>query len=120
LFDESFPVCEDYELWLRLSACHPVYYLDEPLIVKVGGHADQLSRSRWGLDRYRLRALIRIYRSGLLTPQQKCWTAREIVHKASILQQGFSKRGKIAAARRYQKAVRFWSRQGDLNRQPEQ
>ena len=64
LFDETFPVCEDYEMWLRISSRQPILFLEEPLIVKVGGHPDQLSQSRWGLDRYRLQALVKIYSSG--------------------------------------------------------
>ncbi|MBU0671614.1 MAG: glycosyltransferase, partial [Candidatus Margulisbacteria bacterium] len=39
-FDESLPVCEDYDLWLRLSLRYPIAYLDEKLIIKRGGHPD--------------------------------------------------------------------------------
>jgi len=56
-FDESFVVCEDYDLWLRMAAKYPIAYLDEKLIIKRGGHADQLSRKYWGMDRFRIRAL---------------------------------------------------------------
>lgn len=98
VFDETFPVCEDYELWLRIAARHPVYFLPEKLIYKVGGHADQLSRSRWGMDRFRVRALEKIFHSGILTYQQRFWTAREIVEKSTILLTGFSKRQKTQEA----------------------
>ncbi len=30
LFDETFPVCEDYELWLRMFARHPICFVDRP------------------------------------------------------------------------------------------
>ena len=43
LFDESYPACEDYEMWLRVTARYPVGLLREPLLVKYGGHPDQLS-----------------------------------------------------------------------------
>ncbi len=102
-FDEDYPVCEDYELWLRVCCRHPVLFLEEPLTVKYGGHPDQLSRSRWGLDRYRLQALLKIDRSGHLSPQQKAWTAEEIVRKAEILAVGFGKRGKNEDAERYRR-----------------
>lgn len=108
MFDEGFPVCEDYELWLRISARHPVLFLNESLIVKTGGHSDQLSRSTWGMDRYRIRALEKTYQSGILTPQQRTWTAREIVRKALILLQGFRKRGKHAQAEEYRQAAARW------------
>ena len=62
-FDESFEVCEDYELWLRICSQYPVLYLEEPLIVKYGGHEDQLSHSTWGLDRFRIRALEKLLQS---------------------------------------------------------
>jgi len=43
-FDESLPVCEDYDMWLRITSKYPVLFVDKPLIVKRGGHEDQLSR----------------------------------------------------------------------------
>ena len=102
-FDEEYPVCEDYELWLRICCRYPVLFLDESLTIKYGGHSDQLSRSRWGLDRYRLQALLKTYRSGCLTPQQKAWTAIEIVRKAEILATGFGRRGKSEEAGHYRR-----------------
>ena len=38
LFDEALPACEDYDLWLRICARYPVFYLEEPLLRKYGGH----------------------------------------------------------------------------------
>ena len=108
-FDESFPVCEDYELWLRLTARHPVLFLDEPLITKTGGHSDQLSRSRWGLDRYRVRALQMCLESERLTPRLRYLTAREISSKACILAAGYRNRAKPRGAAMYMKLSREWS-----------
>ena len=39
LFDLALPACEDYDLWLRITARYPVLFIDHPLIVKYGGHA---------------------------------------------------------------------------------
>lgn len=57
-FDPSYPAVEDYALWLKLTASHPVLLPDAPLVVKYGGHPDQLSRQVPALDRYRLRAVL--------------------------------------------------------------
>lgn len=100
-FDERYPVCEDYELWLRVTAQLPVLFVPQPLTVKYGGHADQLSRSRWGLDRYRVRALLARLRSGKLTLQQQVWTRRAVAHKAKILARGYANRGKRGPAAAY-------------------
>ena len=109
LFDTRLPVCEDYEMWLRLSACHPILYLPQHLIVKTGGHTDQLSRSRWGLDRFRIQALIQTCQSGLLTPQQLLWTRRQIVAKATIVGNGCRKRGDSERAARYDSFAKEWT-----------
>ena len=103
VFDEELPVCEDYELWLRIACRHPILFLQDPLIVKVGGHPDQLSHSMWGMDRYRVKALLKIASSGHLTPLQKAWTAREISRKAAILATVFGKRQKWDEAEKYGK-----------------
>ena len=114
-FDESFPVCEDYELWLRLTCQNPVCFLDEDLIVKTGGHSDQLSRSRWGLDRFRIRALEKSFHSGRLTPIQRVWTAREIVAKAQILETGYRNRGKLRGASKYEDLAANWAKAESRN-----
>ena len=56
-FDESFTICEDYDLWLRISAKYPILYLDTPLIKKYGGHEDQLSKVSDGIEKYRIDVL---------------------------------------------------------------
>ena len=42
-FDETLPAAEDYDLWLRLTWRYEVGLVDEPLVIKRGGHPDQLS-----------------------------------------------------------------------------
>ena len=105
VFDETFPVCEDYELWLRMFARHPICFVDQPLVVKTGGHADQLSRSTWGLDRFRVRAMVKTVESGILSLQQEAWTAAEIVRKSEILAGGCEKRGRREMAGDYRGLV---------------
>ncbi len=58
LFDESFEVCEDYELWLRITRRYPVGFSPQHLVIKYGGHADQLSRKYYGMDRWRVKAML--------------------------------------------------------------
>ncbi len=92
-FDETLPACEDYDLWLRLCWCHEVGYIDEALIVKYGGHADQLSRRYPAMDRFRVRALDRLLRSGEL-PSEAAAAARAMLrHKLEILLGGAHKHG---------------------------
>ena len=82
----------------------------ENLIIKTGGHCDQLSRSRWGLDRFRITALENCFRTGVLTPLQQLWTAREIVAKARILAAGYRNRQKPGGACRYEALAAEWSK----------
>ena len=44
LFDESLQACEDYDMWLKITARNPVLYIKDSLIKKYGGHDDQLSK----------------------------------------------------------------------------
>jgi len=100
-FDERLPACEDYDLWLRLCARHPVLYLDELLTIKYGGHDDQLSRCYWGMDRFRVYALEKIIRSGDL-PSGDCLAAVQmLLEKAAIVHQGAVKRDNTDLAREY-------------------
>lgn len=93
-FDESMPVCEDYDMWLRICARHPVAFVEEPLTVKYGGHSDQLSRSRPGMDRYRIAALDRILDAGILETRDRDAAVGVLLDKIKIYKNGASKRGK--------------------------
>lgn len=91
-FDETLPVCEDYELWLRVTLRSPVKTLPQPLTVKRGGHSDQLSKKYWGMDRFRVQALEKVLREETLTTGQRDAVLKEIRIKLTILAEGFSKR----------------------------
>ncbi|MFH1684349.1 MAG: glycosyltransferase family A protein [Candidatus Margulisiibacteriota bacterium] len=92
-FDESLPVCEDYDLWLRMSARHPIGYLDEPLVNKRGGHPEQLSRAYWGMDRFRIKALEKLL-NRKITDEQRRLVKRELRIKYKILINGSRKHGR--------------------------
>ena len=93
-FDTALPACEDYDLWLRITAQYPVAYIDEAQIIKYGGHDDQLSRKYWGMDRFRIHALQRIIESGRLKDHDRQAAIEMLVKKASIYLNGCKKRGK--------------------------
>lgn len=100
-FDETLPACEDYDLWLRISAHYPVHLIDTPLIIKTGGHADQLSRMP-GLDRYRITAIEKLLAAGDLPDSRRTAAIRMLKKKAAIYAGGCRKRGKIDEARYYE------------------
>jgi glycosyltransferase involved in cell wall biosynthesis len=100
-FDEDLPACEDYDLWLRISAQFPIYLIDQPLVVKRGGHPDQLSRTTSALDRFRIQALVKILNSGRLTVSQYDLAHRELETKCRIYGQGCLKRGRIGEGTSY-------------------
>ncbi len=100
LFDERLPACEDYDLWLRVGCRYPVYLVDEPLVIKRGGHADQLSRAP-GLDRFRVQALDNILQSGQLSASQATAAATVLRKKCTIYAAGCQKRGRLDEASDY-------------------
>ncbi len=102
-FDEQLPVCEDYDLWLRLTSRYPVLFLEEKLILKRGGHGDQLSRSYWGLDRFRIRVLAKLLQDPTLGEQKKECALLELKKKCAIYAQGARKRGKEYEADFYER-----------------
>lgn len=96
-FDEAFTVCEDYDLWLRVAVDTPVHLILEPLVLKRGGHPDQLSHSTWGLDRFRVMAIKKLLDGGI-QGEKRQWAIEALAHKVAILTQGARKRGKQGEA----------------------
>lgn len=91
-FREDFRVCEDYELWLRISVQTEVAFVSDPVTIKYGGHADQLSTRFHSMDDERVRALIPFLESSVLTPEQRFYVAENIIQRSEILLQGLRKR----------------------------
>ncbi len=92
-FNEALPACEDYDLWLRICSRDPVLYVDRPLLRKYGGHADQLSRKYWGMDRFRVQALRDLLAGGALSESDRQAALSSLREKCRILINGASKRG---------------------------
>ena len=108
IFDESLRVCEDYDLWLRITSKYPVVFLDVPLIYKYGGHADQLSKVNDGIESYRIQSLEKIIKSGLLSDEQKVKAVNVLVNKMKIYSKGLEKRKKLAALQDVKKSIQYW------------
>ncbi|MFY9944223.1 MAG: glycosyltransferase, partial [Desulfobacterales bacterium] len=98
-FDERLPACEDYDLWLRISCRHPVHLIERPLIVKRGGHPDQLSRAA-GLDRHRIRTIRRLLAQNVLTADQRRAAWKILAVKCTIYAAGCRKHGRPEEAAR--------------------
>ncbi len=101
LFDETLPACEDYDLWLRIASRHPVALIPEPLVVKEGGHPDQLSSRHKGMDRFRIKALLNLIERETLTMEQLQATVETLAEKSLIYGRGCLKRGRTREARFY-------------------
>lgn len=106
LFDEALPVCEDYDFWLRVSVRFPVFFINRKLIIKRGGHPDQLSQQSWGNDRYRVMALEKLLSEPSITPEERGMVLKEMEKKCRILSKGFFKRGNETEGKRYQEIMR--------------
>ena len=95
-FDEDLKVCEDYDLWLRITAKFPVLYIDESLIKKYGGHEDQLSRVKDGIESHRIKVLEKLIMKKFTSVQRNAML-KTLIEKLTIFSIGAQKRGKIKA-----------------------
>lgn len=98
MFDEKMPVCEDYDLWLRLTWREEAGLIHERCTIKYGGHADQLSHRFCGMDRFRLYSIIKVLRlyGGAMRDEDKTAAVIAAKKKCRILAGGAQKRGNAA------------------------
>lgn len=113
-FDEALPACEDYDLWLRLCAREPVLFVDEALVVKHGGHEDQLSRRIWGLDRFRIEALDKALHDPELSADQRAAVHTELLRKLEIFIGGADKRGRTDVVEVYGRRLAALEARGNV------
>jgi glycosyltransferase involved in cell wall biosynthesis len=117
-FDENLPACEDYDLWLRVCAFYKVAFVSSPQIHKTGGHADQLSRQHWGMDRFRVIALEKIMCMSeseptpdwLLSEQQLVQTRNTLLEKVDILRIGAKKHANRNLEQDMNRKIERWCR----------
>ncbi len=96
LFDINLPVCEDYDLWLRITCHEKTGLIRKNLITKYGGHDSQLSKSYGAMDRFRIYAIIKLLISEreLITPEYYHNARKTAIKKCNILLEGACKREK--------------------------
>jgi glycosyltransferase involved in cell wall biosynthesis len=104
LFNEAFPACEDYDLWLRIGLYYPIHLIDRQLVVKRGGHDDQLSRNP-GLDRYRIQSIVSILETHPLPHHDYQAAVDVLTEKCRIYAAGCIKRGRADEALYYQQII---------------
>lgn len=109
-FDERLPACEDYDLWLRLTIREPVAFIPKALIIKRGGHADQLSRRVPVLDQYRIVALEKMLHVPLAVAQRQA-VLEHLVQKCRIVALGAGKRQLAARQAAYQAKAASYAQQ---------
>ncbi len=104
-FDEKLNVCEDYDFWLRVSVKYPVYLVDKILTLKEGGHTDQLSSKYYGMDRFRIKSIIKLLDSGVLNEDKYSTAFLELKKKCSIYANGCFKRDKNEEGKGYMELI---------------
>ncbi|MCF7826062.1 MAG: glycosyltransferase [Candidatus Marinimicrobia bacterium] len=100
LFDVNLKACEDYDLWLRIAPHFEIGLLDEKLITRFGGHADQLSRKYWGMDRFRITAMEKHVDSDL-DPTWKKILFETLEFKCGVVAEGAKRRNNLETATLY-------------------
>ena len=75
------------------------------LVIKRGGHADQLS-SHAGLDKYRIQSIIKLLESDILSHDQREAVVAVLQNKCEIYASGCKKRGRLEEMAYYHRLVR--------------
>lgn len=104
IFDENLRVCEDYDLWLRISKNFEIGYLDEKLITKHAGHDNQLSFTTFAIDQYRIQALEKHLHS-----QYKEDVQKELIKKTELILKGARKHKNNDLIKKYEDKLEIFS-----------
>ena len=110
LFDESLPVCEDYDMWLKICSSEEVLFAQDKLTYKYGGHKDQLSKSYWGMDRFRIKSIENIIKNFDLTYKQKKQAKKELIKKLKIIINGAFKRYNLSIVNEFSTKLEYWDK----------
>ena len=109
-FDSQLPVCEDYDLWLRITSEYRILFIDEPLIIKYGGHDDQLSHSVESIEFFRIKSLENLLDRTELSTNNRVLAIQMIIKKYNIYLNGLVKRKKQSEAQQIKEKIKFWKK----------
>ncbi len=105
-FRNDLEVAEDYELWLRWTALHSIFYISEPQIIKQAGDWDQLSWKYGQIEKFRIEGLCDLVKSGWFEnfagKEYQNEAEKELALKCTIYAAGALKRDKFEEAVVYQ------------------
>ncbi|MBT3234605.1 MAG: glycosyltransferase [Bdellovibrionales bacterium] len=90
-FDDSYPVCEDYDLWLKITSLYQVGFVDTPITIKYGGHQDQLSHRYFAMDYWRIKSMDHLLTIRELNQNRRSAIYQQIVQKGEVLINGYKK-----------------------------
>ena len=108
-FNENLVVCEDYELWLRICDKYRIFFIDEPLIIKYGGHQGQLSYSIKSIENHRIKALEYLILENL-NRKNKRHAIQMLLSKLNIYLKGLVKRKKNDEIAVYEEKIKVWNK----------
>ena len=101
-FDESLQCCEDYDFWLRVSVNEEFLLVPRQLTIKNGGREDQLSVIyRTGMDKYRIRSIVKLLDNWAMTTSQQNLALQELKRKCDVYGNGCIKHGREEEGRYY-------------------
>ena len=103
-FDEDLAICEDYDLWLRITSNNPVIYIEKPLIIKYGGHQDQLSRNSEGIESYHIKSLEKLLKQDFHS-EHRIAMENMLINKLKIYANGAKKRGRVNIYNKFIKRI---------------
>ena len=109
-FDNQLPVCEDYDLWLRITSEYRILFIDDPLIIKYGGHDDQLSHGVEGIEFFRIKSLENLLERSELSTDNRILSIQMIIKKYNIYLNGLVKRKKQGEADQIKEKIKFWKK----------
>ncbi len=110
LFDKNLKVCEDYDMWLRVSSKENICFLQEKLVIKHGGHNDQLSKKYWGMDRFRVYSIEKNLNENKFNKSQNIIAINYLLKKLEIIINGAKKRQNLEVFKEYKKKFDYWKK----------
>ena len=108
-FDENLPACEDYDFWLRFCAKEKVLFANDELLIKHGGHSDQLSQKFWGMDRFRVYSIEKLITKGGLSYKYNSAALEVLLAKINVLIKGGLNHKNFRLVDFYSKKKDFWT-----------